>query len=137
MSTVFVSEYKYLLDFDWVFAQLRNTYWGQNLDPMRLKEAIEKSICFGLYMADAEGRHQIGFARVVTDFATFSSLMDVIVEEKHRRKGYGTILMKAVLGHRAVTNTMNVISSRHAVEFYRKFGYKVLDDKVMTLSPCR
>jgi ribosomal protein S18 acetylase RimI-like enzyme len=137
MSSVFVSTEKKLLHFEWIFAQLKQSYWGSNLDPMRLADAIAHSECFGLYMADGTGRFQIGFARVVTDWSTFSSLMDVIIDPKYRGKGYGTILMKEVLGSEAVAPTRNVISSREAVEFYQKFGYKVLDDKVLTLNPCR
>jgi GNAT superfamily N-acetyltransferase len=138
MSSVFVSTEKKLLDFPWIFAELRKTYWAENLDPIRLNDAIANSVCFGLYRATAnDGRKQIGFARVVTDYATFSSLMDVVIEENHRGRGHGRLLMKSVLEHPAVQPTRNVISSRDAVEFYKKFGYQILTDKVLTLNPCR
>lgn len=135
-GAVFVSTEQKLMDFAWLCGELGSQHWFRGLDPARFEVAMQNSICFGLYLADAaSGRRQIGFARVVTDGATFSSVMDVFVERFYRKLGYGRLLMRTVLEHPSVRNTTNIISSRDAVGFYRKFGYEDVTEKVLFLKP--
>ncbi len=66
----------------------------------------------------------IGFARVITDHATFSFVGDVFVVENERGKGYGGRLMQAVVEHPSVARTISILQTRDAGGFYAKFGYK-------------
>lgn len=117
----YVSTDKMLLDMPWVIDQLQKSYWGKNLTAATIIRATDASICFGLYAHETD--KQVGFARVVGDGAIFSSLMDVIISAPLRRQGLGKQLLRAVLNHRSVSETLNVLSTRDASTFYAKFGY--------------
>src|SRR5687768_2997795 len=71
------------------------SYWARSRRPEQTQRAIENSICFGLY----EGVMQIGFARVVSDKATFAYLGDVFVLDSYRGRGLGKWLMETVISH--------------------------------------
>jgi GNAT superfamily N-acetyltransferase len=82
--------------------------------------SIENSICFGLY----EGDHQVGFARVVTDAATFAYLGDVFVLPPYRGRGLGKRLVEAVMAHpdvQGVRRFMLATADAHAL--YAQFGF--------------
>ena len=83
------------IDFECVHSFLRESYWAKGVPAETLRRAIAGSLCFGLY----EGERQIGFARVVSDFATFAYLADVFVVESHRGRGLARRLMDAVDAH--------------------------------------
>ncbi len=117
----YVSTDKARLDMPWVIDQLKNSYWGKGLTAATVIRATDASICFGLYERDTN--KQVGFARVVGDGVIFSSLMDVIISAPLRRKGLGKQLLRAVLKHPQVADTLNVLSTRDASTFYAKFGY--------------
>jgi GNAT superfamily N-acetyltransferase len=82
--------------------------------------SIDNSVCFGLY----DGEQQVGFARVVTDAATFAYLGDVFVLEPHRGRGLGKRLMEAVMAHpdvQGVRRFMLATADAHAL--YEQFGF--------------
>src|SRR4030095_6735697 len=81
------------LDLNAVLEMLRNTHWGGDLTPSILQRAVAHSLCFGLY----EGPLQLGFARVVTDLATYGYLTDVVIVESRRGIGLGEWLGEWVL----------------------------------------
>ncbi len=120
------------LDFPWLCRTLRATYWGARWTDERIRQAVANSLTFGAYIAP--GHQQIGFARVVTDRATFSSVMDVVVEPQFRRQGVGTALMKAVVAHPCVSGTICVLDTRDCDAFYAPFGF-VRDKMVMKRNP--
>ncbi len=109
------------LDFPWLCRTLRATYWGAGWTDGRIRQAVEHSLIFGAYLQP--DHQQIGFARVVTDRATFSSVMDVVVDPQHRRQGVGTALMKAVVAHPCVSGTVCVLDTRDMDPFYERFGF--------------
>jgi len=74
---------------------LAGSYWSKGIPMEVVRRATENSICFGLY----HGNRQVGFARVVTDCATFAYLADVFVIESYRGRGLSARLMKAVISH--------------------------------------
>src|ERR1044072_8058154 len=71
------------------------SYWGKGRPLEVVRRAIEISLPFGLY----RGEELIGFARVVTDYATFAWLADVFVLQEHRGRGLSKWLMEVILGH--------------------------------------
>ncbi|NOS83980.1 MAG: GNAT family N-acetyltransferase [Ignavibacteria bacterium] len=109
------------LQFDVIHSYLSNdSYWAQGISPDILRRSIENSECFGIY----KGSEQIGFARVVTDKATFGYLGDVFVLEPHRGKGLSKNLMAFLLKHPELQGFRRwMLLTRDAQELYSKFGF--------------
>jgi GNAT superfamily N-acetyltransferase len=84
-----------------------------------LEESIAASICFGVY----EGSEQVGFARVVTDGATFAWLCDLFVVESRQGQGLGKWLVESVVTHPQLRDLkLFLLATRDAQELYRKYG---------------
>src|SRR3970282_919916 len=83
------------LDLDRIHAFLTASYWAEGIAPETVARSIENSIPFGLYLSG----EQVGFARVITDLASYAYLADVYVEEPFRGRGLSKLLMRAVLAH--------------------------------------
>jgi GNAT superfamily N-acetyltransferase len=83
--------------------------------------SIEGALCFGIY--DGEGA-QVGFARVISDFATIAYIGDVFVLETHRGRGLGKWLMECIVQHPALQNLRRwLLTTRDAHELYSQFGF--------------
>jgi GNAT superfamily N-acetyltransferase len=94
-------------------------YWsfGRPMDTVR--KSIKNSLCFGLY----DGEKQVGFSRLVTDYATFGWLCDVFILTSHRGRGLGKWLIQCIMEHPDVKSLRRIIlSSRDAQEFYAEAG---------------
>jgi GNAT superfamily N-acetyltransferase len=97
-----------------------HSYWSSGISFDIVKRSIENSVCFGLF----ENDKLIGFARVVTDKATFAYLGDVFVLDKYRGKGLSKWLMECVLKHPELQGFRRwLLLTRDAQELYRKFGF--------------
>lgn len=95
------------------------SYWAQDRSLATVVKSIEHSLCFGLY----DGGGQVGFARVVTDRATFAWLCDVFVLESHRGKGLGKWLVECVVAHPDLSGLkLFLLATRDAHSLYRKYG---------------
>jgi GNAT superfamily N-acetyltransferase len=111
------------LDLAAVHRFLSTSYWSPGLPREVLTRAVAGSLCFGLYHAG----EQVGFARVVTDRATFAYLCDVYVLETHRGRGLGKWLMHVVLGHPFLLDLRRfVLATRDAHGLYERFGFQPL-----------
>lgn len=110
-----------LLDVDFVCGGLNRTYWAENRPRGTIEESIRNSLCFGVY--EKAGKKQVGFARVVTDKATFAWICDVFIDEKQRSRGLGKWLMSCVSSHPYVRDSMSVLGTRDAHGLYEKFGF--------------
>jgi GNAT superfamily N-acetyltransferase len=98
----------------------QESYWAQKVPLEVVQRAIAHSLCFGLY----QDERQIGFARVVTDAATFAYLADVFVLASHRGRGLGRRLLAAVLAHPDLQGLRRfMLATRDAHELYRQFGF--------------
>ena len=96
------------------------SYWARSRTLEQTQLAIANSICFGLYDRD----EQIGFARVVTDRATFAYLGDVFVLDQYRGSGLGKWLMETVISHPDVQDLRRwILATRDAHELYRRYGF--------------
>jgi GNAT superfamily N-acetyltransferase len=114
-----------MLDLDAVHGFLQRSYWASERPLETVKRSVEHSLNFGLYQ-EREGR-QIGFARVVTDLATFAWLCDVFIDEAHRGQGLGVWLMQAVADHPELRcMRLWVLGTRDAHGFYEKIGFTPL-----------
>jgi GNAT superfamily N-acetyltransferase len=106
-----------------IHAFLTRSYWAEGIPPGIVERAIEGSLCFGLF----EDERQIGFARVVTDHATYAYLADVYVLESHRGRGLGTWLIECVTAHPDLQGLRRWnLATRDAHGLYRKFGFEAL-----------
>jgi GNAT superfamily N-acetyltransferase len=95
------------------------SYWAQGRPLEVVRRSIEHSLCFGVY---GEGE-QVGFARVVTDYATFAWLCDVFVLETARRRGLGKWLIASVIAHPDLQGLRRfMLATRDAHELYRRYG---------------
>lgn len=111
------------LDVAAIHAYLTRSYWSPGIPLSIVSKAIENSLCFGLF----SGTEQVGFARVITDRATFAYLADVYVLEAHRGKGLAKRLMSAVHRHPDLQGLRRVmLATRDAHTLYEQFGYKPL-----------
>lgn len=96
------------------------SYWAAGIELETVKRSIENSVCFAVY----ENAHQAGFARVITDKATFAYLGDVFVLDKYRGKGLSKWLMDCVLRHPELQGFRRwMLLTRDAQELYSKFGF--------------
>ena len=100
-----------------------DSYWAQTRTIEQTRMAIENSLCFGVYL---DGR-QIGFARVVSDFATFAYLGDVFVLDEFRGQGVSKQLMKEIIAHPRLQGLRRwVLATRDAHGLYEQFEFSSL-----------
>lgn len=112
------------LDVRTIHAVLTESYWAKGISFDVVKRSIEHSLPFGLY----RGAEQIGFARAVTDRATFAYLADVFVIDAYRGRGLGTWLMETIVSHPELQGLRRwVLLTRDAHGLYRKFGFDALN----------
>jgi GNAT superfamily N-acetyltransferase len=111
------------LDIGTVHGFLTNSYWARGVPPDVVQRSIENSLVFGVYGGD----EQVGFARVVTDRATFAYLADVFVLEGHRGRELGKWLMEVVLAHPELQGLRRwMLATADAHGFYRGYGFHEL-----------
>ena len=116
-----ISTERSCLQFDVIQSFLADeSYWAQKRTPEQTRTAIEHSICFGLYAGD----RQIGFARVVSDQATFAYLGDVFVLEEFRGRGLSKWLMETIIAHPDLQGLRRwTLATRDAHGLYEKYGF--------------
>jgi GNAT superfamily N-acetyltransferase len=112
------------LDYDVLYDFLsRESYWARGRTREVIRRSIEHSLPFGLY----KDGQQIGFARVVTDYATFAWLADVFVLAQFRGQGLAQWLLQVIMTHEELQGLRRwVLATRDAHELYRRFGFTEL-----------
>jgi N-acetylglutamate synthase-like GNAT family acetyltransferase len=111
-----------LLDFDTIFNYLdQQSYWAKGIPPAKLKKAIEHSLCFGVYKDGV----QAGFARVVTDRATFGYLCDVFILPAYQGAGLSKWMMQTIMAHPDLQGLRRwSLATLDAHGLYKQFGFK-------------
>lgn len=119
-----------LLDVDVIYNYLsKESYWAQNIPKPIVEKAINNSLCFGLF----DQNKQIGFARLITDKATFAYLADVFILEAYRKKGLSKWLMETIHAHPELQGLRRwMLGTRDAHGLYEQFGWTVLDEDTRT-----
>jgi GNAT superfamily N-acetyltransferase len=108
------------LDIDAIHTFLSRSFWAESIPEELVRKSIANSLCFGLF----DGRSQVGFARVVTDRATFAYLCDVYVLESHRGRGLGKWLIETVMSHPDLQNLRRFqLVTRDAHGLYAPHGF--------------
>ena len=120
----FISTDKSLLQISRIHKFLsEDSYWSAEIPKSVVTHAIENSLCFGVYNSNKE---QVGFARVVTDYAGFAWVCDVYIEETERGHGLSKWLMTCVMDHPGLKNLRRIcLATKDAHELYKKFGFEV------------
>lgn len=98
----------------------KESYWAKNIPIEVVKQSIEGSLCFGVYCNGV----QIGFARLITDKATFAYLADVFILPEHRGKGLSKWLMQTIHAHPQLQGLRRwLLGTKDAHTLYEKFGW--------------
>ncbi len=108
------------MDIDAIHAYLTRSYWAEGIPRDVVARSVRGSLCFGVF----HGPDQVGFARAITDRATFAYLADVYVLEEHQGRGLGKRLVEAVLAHPELAGLRRFqLVTRDAHGLYRRFGF--------------
>ena len=111
------------IDLDFVTGFLSRSYWAAGISRPVVERAVQGSLCFGLY----EASRQVGFARVITDAATYAYLADVFVLESHRGRGLAKWLMEVIMAHPALQGLRRfALATRDAHGLYAQYGFQPL-----------
>jgi GNAT superfamily N-acetyltransferase len=131
-NTLYVSTSKELLDLDLISDFLSNqSYWAKGRSRQIIAKSIEISLCFGVY--DSEN-NQLGFARVISDYAVFAWLLDVFILEAYRGQGLGKFLMKEIMAHKNLQEVKKWgLSTKDAHGLYEQFGFSLLSNPDMMM----
>ena len=121
----YISTDKLKLNLDLIHGFLTESYWAKGIPKSVVQKSIENSICFGAF--EPKGQ-QVGFARVVTDKATFAYLADVFVLEAHRGQGISKLLMDAYVSHPDLQGLRRqMLATSDAHELYKKYGFEPIN----------
>lgn len=117
-----ISTDKSKLDLDVIHEFLsRESYWAAGIPRETVARSIENSLCFGVY----DNARQIGFARVITDFATYAYVADVFILEHYRERGLGKELMSSIMSHPKLQGLRRwSLGTRDAQGLYAQFGFE-------------
>ena len=124
-NTFYISTDKSQLDVDIIFDYLSNhSYWAKGRSMETIEKSIKNSLCFGVYNSENK---QVGFARIVSDYAIFAWLMDVFILPGYQGKGLGKLLMTEIMTHEDLQGVKRWgLGTNDAHGLYEKFGFKQL-----------
>ncbi|MGF7057607.1 GNAT family N-acetyltransferase [Brassicibacter mesophilus] len=114
-----ISDDKSLLSIDRIYDMLSKTYWGKNRAKEVQEAAINNSVNYGVYY----NNKLVGYARVVTDYATMFWLCDVIVSGEHRGKGIGKNLVECIVNSDEFKDKLGILMTKDAHGLYEKYGF--------------
>lgn len=116
-----LSSNKSKIDLDFVHKNLSESYWCKNIPKETVAKSITNSIALGLYLDE----NQIGFCRLITDFATFAYLADVFVTQENQGKGYGKWMMSVILKIPELSGLRRwMLATKDAHSLYLQSGWK-------------
>lgn len=111
------------MDRDVIAGFLASSYWAKGIPPARVEKSLAHSLCFALL----DGDRQIGFARVISDYATIAYLGDVFVLPEYRGRGLSKWLMRCITSHPELQGLRRwILATRDAHGLYEKFGFEAL-----------
>ena len=111
---------------------LKLTYWADKRPIEQIERSLRHSACYGVRLDDTQ--KLVGFARVITDYATNYYLCDVIVDPEYRHQGLGTALIAHIESQPVYAGLRGMLITRDAHALYEKFGYEVLNGRFMVKS---
>ncbi|CAH6835874.1 Histone acetyltransferase HPA2 and related acetyltransferases [Vibrio chagasii] len=114
------------LDLNVIHQFVSTSYWAQGIPKSTLEKAVLNSFCFGVFESSGS---QVGFARLITDKATFAYLADVFILESHRGIGLSKWLVKTIVEHPDLQGLRRmVLATRDAHGLYSQYGFKPIEN---------
>jgi N-acetylglutamate synthase-like GNAT family acetyltransferase len=124
MSKIEIDTKKEKLDISFIHEFISNSYWAKGRTVEAMKTCIDNSLNFGVYLNDK----QIGYARLVTDYAVFAYIMDVFIDANYRGNGYSKQLVEYIMNLQELSNVkVWRLATSDAHGLYKKFGFKELN----------
>lgn len=121
MDDLIISDDKNKLDVELIYNFLTTSYWAEGRTLEEVKNSIEHSICFGVYM----NNRQIGFARIVSDLTIIAYLMDVFIIEEYRGKGFSKLLLNRIFSDIRFKKIKKwMLATKDAHSLYAEFGFE-------------
>ena len=117
------------MDIQDIIRLLKTTYWAAQRSDEQIEKSVLNSSCYGVYLEDDE--KLVGFGRVISDYATTYYLCDVVIDTEYQHKGLGTALVSYIESLPEYAGLRGILITRDAHSLYRKFGYEVLEGRVM------
>ena len=109
------------MNIDEVKQLIAQTYWAKDRTIDVIRKSMENSICFGVFL-DNDVK-QVGFARVITDYATTYYICDVIIDSKYRGNGFGKKLLESIVSDQDFCDLKGILVTKDAHGLYEKFGF--------------
>jgi len=121
------------MSIDAIHDYLSRSYWAENVPKDVVARAVENSLCFAVLTDGKKGnKQQVGFARLITDTATFAYLADVYILAEHRGNGLSKQMMKAIIEHPQLQGLRRImLATKDAHGLYEQFGFTALNDEKM------
>ncbi|MDO6680115.1 GNAT family N-acetyltransferase [Shewanella sp. 4_MG-2023] len=114
------------LDISVIHGFISQSYWAKGMPITVLTKAIEHSLCFGVFTDEDQ---QVGFARLITDRATFAYLADVFITDQHRGIGLSKLLIETVISHPDIQGLRRMmLATRDAHGLYAQYGFLPIDN---------
>ena len=112
---------------------LKMTYWADTRPIEKIEKSMDNSECYGLFI---EGIDQlVGFARVITDYATTYYLCDVIIDNEYQHNGLGKALVSHIASMPKYAELRGLLVTKDAHGLYEKYGYEIINNRAMMKSP--
>ena len=112
---------------------LKMTYWADTRPIEKIRKSMDNSECYGLFI---EGIDQlVGFARVITDYATTYYLCDVIIDNEYQHNGLGKALVSYIASMQKYAELRGLLVTKDAHGLYEKYGYEIINNRAMMKSP--
>ncbi len=120
---------KKMIQFEQVESLLKKSYWANTRDTETIQTSIDNSVCFSLFYHEL----QVGFGRVVTDYASVAYISDIIIDPEHRNNELGKWLVETIVNDSRWKNKFQFLITDDAQSLYEKFGFST-SNKLMSLN---
>ncbi len=129
MEAIYIKTGSDEMQIDRVSSMLKTTYWATTRSEETIRLSMQNSLCFGVFLE--KNNLQVGFARVLTDYATTYYLSDVVIDPEYRGQGFGVKLIEAIEKHMEPYGLKSLLFTRDAHGLYEKFGYHTVENRAM------
>ena len=116
-----------------VAALLKTTYWANRRSIEQIEKSMRNSSCYGIYLDDE--KKLVGFARVISDYATTYYLCDVVIDGVYRGRGLGKALLSYIVSLPEYAGLRGLLLTKDAHKLYEKFGFETVNGRAMIKSP--
>ncbi|MEO5683427.1 MAG: GNAT family N-acetyltransferase [Chitinophagaceae bacterium] len=125
-----ISTNKAELDIGFIHGFLTQSYWAENIPLETVQRSIDGSMCFGIY----KDLRQIGFARVITDYASFGYLADVFIDDNYRGQGLSKWLIEVIMGHPQLQGFRSwQLATKDAHGLYARYGFSIPENPALIM----